>query len=176
MASLVRTGTGMLIVSGGIGMYRKIEIGLAVALLTAIVILVGAASVARVMGSPIIWSIEISQLLFLWLCMLAADIAMQQGRHFGLTMLIDKLAPGRRRLLIGFNMLVLAVLLAFLLLQAWKNTMLMHSRLDGALQIPGSYFHAAMVVGLALMLRTTLVQFYDHLRGRTLVSDGKDLV
>lgn len=157
-------------------MYRKVECGLAVALLAAIVILVGVASVARVAGSPIIWSIEIAQLLFLWLCMLAADLAMQQGRHFGLTLLLDKLSPGRRHLLICFNMLLLAVLLGFLLLQAWKNTMLMHSRLDGALQIPGSYYHAAMIVGLALMLRTTLVQFYDHLRGRTLASDGKDLI
>ena len=157
-------------------MYRKVECGLAVALLATIVILVGAASVARVAGSPIIWSIEIAQLLFLWLCMLAADLAMQQGRHFGLTLLLDKLSPAKRHLLICFNMLLLAVLLAFLLMQAWKNTMLMHSRLDGALQIPGSYYHAAMIVGLALMLRTTLVQFYDHLRGRTLVSDGKDLV
>jgi len=157
-------------------MYRKVECGLAVVLLATIVILVGVASVARVAGSPIIWSIEIAQLLFLWLCMLAADLAMQQGRHFGLTLLLDKLSPGRRHLLICFNMVLLAVLLGFLLMQAWKNTMLMHSRLDGALQLPGSYYHAAMIVGLALMLRTTLVQFYDHLRGRTLVSDGKDLV
>lgn len=157
-------------------MYRKVEFAIAVALLTGIVVLVAVASVARVIGHPVIWSIEIAQLLFLWLCMLAADLAMQKGRHFGLTMLLDMLKPAHRRILIAVNMLILAGLLAFLLKQAWKNTLLMHSRLDGALQIPGSLYHAAMVVGLLLMLRTMIAQFIGHLRGETVSSDGKDLV
>lgn len=157
-------------------MYRKVEFAIAVALLAGIVILVGAASVARVMGHPIIWSIEIAQLMFLWLCMLAADLAMQQGRHFGLTLLLDRLPPKPRRILAVVNLLILGCLLAFLLKQAWKNTLLMHSRLDGALQIPGSVFQAAMLLGLALMLRTIIVQLIGLFRGETVVSDGKDLV
>jgi TRAP-type transport system small permease protein len=34
----------------------------------------------------------------------------------------------------------------------------MHTRLDGALQIRGSYLHASMVVGFALMIRTLLAR------------------
>ena len=41
----------------------------------------------------------------------------------------------------------------------------MHPRLDGALQIPGSYFHASIVVGFALMIRTLAVKAAARVRG-----------
>jgi TRAP-type C4-dicarboxylate transport system permease small subunit len=56
------------------------------------------------------------------------------------------------------NIVILIALLAFLLRYAWRNTAVMHTRLDGALQIPGSYYHASMVVGFALMIRTLLAK------------------
>ena len=51
-------------------MYQRVEFACASLILAAIVILVAIASVSRAMGSPIIWSVEIAQLLFVWLCML----------------------------------------------------------------------------------------------------------
>lgn len=145
-------------------MLRKIESACAVALLTGIVFLVGIASVARSLGSPIIWSIEIAQLLFVWLCMLAADIAMQQRRHFALSILPDHLGPRGRHVLEAVNTLIVIGLLAFLWTYAWRNMLLMHPRLIGATQMNGSLIHASMVVGLPLLLRTLLVQLVAHLR------------
>ena len=44
---------------------------------------------------------------------------------------------------------------------------LMHPRLDGALQIPGSYFHASMVFGFVLMIRTLSAKLIrDFRKGR----------
>jgi TRAP-type C4-dicarboxylate transport system permease small subunit len=54
--------------------------------------------------------------------------------------------------------------LAYLLRYAWKNMILMHPRLDGALQTPGSYFHASIVVGFILMIRTLAVKFAACIR------------
>ena len=54
-------------------MLRRIEFSCAAILLVAVVILVGVASVARALGSPIIWSIEVAQLLFLWLCIVTKN-------------------------------------------------------------------------------------------------------
>jgi TRAP-type C4-dicarboxylate transport system permease small subunit len=145
-------------------MFQRIEFACASLLLVAIVILVGIASVARAMGSPVIWSVEVAQLLFVWLCMLAADLALQHNRHFGLLILLDNLAPKVRRTVEIVNMMILIVLLAFLLSYAWGNMILMHPRLFGATQMHGSYIHASMVVGLALLLRTMVMQFIARIR------------
>lgn len=139
-------------------LFRRVETGCAILLLTAIVQLVAAASVARAIGSPIIWSVEVAQLCFVWLCMLSADLALQGNRHFGLTALSDALSPRRRRWLDLINHAVLVGLLAFLLFYAWHNMVLMHPRLIGATQMHGSLIHASMVAGLCLLLRTMIVQ------------------
>ncbi|GAB5376756.1 MAG: TRAP transporter small permease [Acuticoccus sp.] len=136
-------------------------------LLVAIVGLVGVASVARTAGAPIIWSIEVAQLLFVWLVMLAADIALQQGRHFGLSLLLDNLPPRARRAFDVLNILILIVLLAFLSRYAVKNVMLMHPRLIGATQMNASLVHGALLFGIVLFLRTLLVQLYRRVSGRS---------
>lgn len=138
--------------------FRRVETGCAILLLGAIVVLVAVASVTRALGQPIIWSVEVAQLCFVWLCMLSADLAMQNGRHFGLSVLSDALGPSGRRRLELFNRLILIALLAFLLWYAWGNMILMHPRLIGATQMHGSWLHASMVAGLALLLRTMISQ------------------
>ncbi len=147
-------------------MLSRIEFVCAAILLAAVVLLVGIASVARAMGSPVIWSIEIAQLLFLWLCIFSIDLALQNRRHFGLRLVLDNVPPAGRKAMEIVNLAVLIGLLVYLLQFAWKNTILMHPRLDGALQTPGSYFHASMLVGFVLMIRTLLVQLVQTVRGK----------
>ncbi|WP_205589578.1 TRAP transporter small permease [Chachezhania antarctica] len=143
----------------------RVESLCAVALLVAIVCLVAVASIARAVGSPIIWSIEVAQLAFVWLCILSADLALQKGRHFGLSILIDAMSPRAQRILQLVNMAILAALLVLLLVYAWRNTVLMHPRLFGATQMHGSWLHASMVVGFALMLRTVFTRFLQTATG-----------
>lgn len=139
-------------------MLRRIEFASASLLLAGIVLLVGGGSLARAWGWPIIWSVEIAQLMFLWLCVLAIDLAMQDGRHFGLEIILDNVPPRMRSLMEAANILIMVGLLIFLLRYAWKNMILMHPRLDGALQIPGSVFHASMVLGFVLLVRTLVTK------------------
>lgn len=145
-------------------MLIRIEFACAAILLVAVVVLVGVASVARALGSPIIWSIEIAQLLFLWLCIIAIDVALQQGRHFGIGLVLGNVPASARKIIEIINLVVLIGLLAYLIQFAWTNVILMHPRLDGALQTPGSYFHASMVVGFALMIRTLAVKLVARIR------------
>lgn len=145
-------------------MLRRVEFACASALLAAVVILVGVASIARALGSPIIWSIEVAQLLFLWLCILAIDLAMQDERHFGLSIILDNVPERVRRALEVINLLVMIGLLVYLMQFAWKNMLLMHPRLTGALQTPGSYFHASIVVGFLLLIRTLGVKLFRTVR------------
>lgn len=146
-------------------MIAKIENACAAILLVGVVILVGVASVARAVGSPIIWSIEIAQLLFLWLCIISIDLALQQDRHFGIGLVLDHLPATGRRIMEIVNLVVMIGLLVYLIRYAWTNMILMHPRLDGALQLPGSWFHASMVIGFALLIRTMCVKLVGCLRG-----------
>jgi TRAP-type C4-dicarboxylate transport system permease small subunit len=146
--------------------YQRVEFACAACLLVAIVLLVGLASVARSLGAPIIWSVEIAQLLFVWLCMLAADLALQQDRHFGLMIMLDALPSKARHLAEILNRLIVALLLAFLLVYALRNAVLMHPRLIGATQMHASFVHASIVLGLVLMLRTLALQIYRRLSTR----------
>lgn len=150
---------------GAIG--HRIETGCAVLLLGAIVALVAVASVSRALGSPIIWSVEIAQLCFVWLCIISADLAMQADRHFGLSLLADAIGPRLRRIVDLVNRAVLIGLLGFLLYHAWRNMQLMHPRLIGATQMHGSYLHASMVAGFCLLLRTLAAQTIAVFRNRT---------
>ncbi|WP_210211839.1 TRAP transporter small permease [Aquibium carbonis] len=143
------------------------EFACAALLLCAVVVLVGLAAITRAMGVPIIWSVEIAQLLFLWLCILAIDLALQDERHFGLQIVKDNVPPRVGQMVEVVNLLVIVALLVFLIPYAWRNTLLMHARLDGALQIPGSWFHASMVVGFALMIRTLLARLLAMFARRT---------
>ena len=145
-------------------MLRRVEFACACLLLGAVVVLVGLAAITRYSGSPIIWSVEIAQLMFLWLCVLAIDLGLQDERHFGIQLLQDNVSPRLRKVIEIVNILILIALLAVLLRYAWRNTTVMHARLDGALQIPGSFYHASMVVGFALMIRTLLVRLRATIR------------
>ncbi|MCT8972684.1 TRAP transporter small permease [Microbaculum marinisediminis] len=141
-------------------MFRRIELALATCLLVAIVALVAVSAVSRKFGSPIIWSLEVSTALFVWLVVLTVDIAMQDDRHFGLSIVSDNATPRLRRIIEVTNIAVVMVLLCYLLYYAVANVPLMHKRMLGALQIPKSYIHLAMPVGLLLWLRTLAFKFH----------------
>ena len=142
-------------------MFRRIEISLATFLLAAIVVLVAVAAVSRKLDSPIIWSLEVSTALFVWLVVLCVDIAMQQDRHFGLSVVLDNVSERNKRLVETANILVIMALLLYLFYYASINVPLMHKRMLGALQIPKSYIHVAMPVGILLWLRTLGVKLYE---------------
>jgi TRAP-type transport system small permease protein len=145
-------------------LYQRIEFACASFLLAAIVLLVGIAAIARVAGSPIIWSLEVSAAMFVWLVVLAVDLAMQNQRHFGLSLVLDNVSDKTKRWIEIINIAVVMALLCFLLYYAIINVPLMHKRMLGALQIPKSYIHLAMPVGIVLWLRTLGVQLYSKLR------------
>ncbi len=146
-------------------MFQRIEFACATFLLASIVLLVGIAAIARVAGSPIIWSLEVSAAMFVWLVVLAIDLAMQNQRHFGLSIVLDNVSERARRWIEMANIAVVMLLLCFLLYYAVINVPLMHKRMLGALQIPKSYVHLAMPVGIILWLRTLGTQLYAKVRG-----------
>src|ERR1700760_1885706 len=52
-----------------------------------------------VMQSALTWSDELAQIMFIWLAMLGAVIALRRGEHMRMTTFVAKASPARRALL-----------------------------------------------------------------------------
>jgi TRAP-type transport system small permease protein len=105
-------------------MFRRlaqIEFALAATLLAVIVLLVFGAAIMRFFGHPLIWSIDMAQLLFIWLCFFGAARAMREKGHIAIDMLV-RLLPHRWRL--QLELAITAVILVFLGLLAVEGTKL----------------------------------------------------
>ncbi len=144
--------------SSSLAWLRLIERTAAMSLLVAIFVLVFVATVTRYMGAPVIWAIEVTQAMFVWLCMLAADITLQHRGHFSVPALADLLPPSQRRALEVLNAIIVLALLAFLV---WYGVTF--ARLSGGRPLPmigvsEGIATAALPAGFALMLITIAEQ------------------
>ncbi len=133
-------------------------------LLAAIVLLVFLAAVARSLGHPLIWSIDMAQLLFVWLCFLGANRAMRVKAHVGVDFFVRKLPHQPRRMIeIGLALLTLAFLLA-LAVAGYRLTMLNWQRVFGDSGISYAWVTGAAPVGCLLLAFTVAANLIAALR------------
>ena len=87
----------------------KVEEWICAAILCGIVALAFATAVARCIGRPISWSVELSQFLLAWLAFLGADMAVRHGSVLGVDLLTRRL-PQKTQAIIRLitNALILA--------------------------------------------------------------------
>jgi len=127
--------------------FSKIEFAVGMALLAVITGLVFVAAVMRFVGAPLIWSVDMAQLLFIWLCFLGACRAMRQRSHLGVDFLVRWL-PYRGRLWVETGLA--AVIIAFLLALTWhgtKLTFLNMERIFGDSGLSYAFVTSAVPVG-----------------------------
>jgi TRAP-type C4-dicarboxylate transport system permease small subunit len=145
---------------------RRVERGVASTLLVATVALVVLASSTRYMGMPVIWAIEVIQALFVWLCVLAADLTLQRAGHFSVDMIANLLPPRARRALEVFNVLLAVALLAALAWYGFQFAYITSGRPLPMTGVTSAFATAALPVGFALMLITLAEQLVARLQGR----------
>src|SRR6266699_3844033 len=76
---------------------------LAALILTAEVVILGAGVTARyLLHTPLVWSDELASILFLWLSMLGAVVALRRGDHMRMTGIVARVSPRARALLEAF--------------------------------------------------------------------------
>jgi len=138
--------------------FLKVEALLAGTLLAVIVVLVFIAGVMRWFGVPLVWSVDLAQLLFVWVSFLGADMALRKRAHIGIDYLVRRL-PMRARVVV--DIALAAVCLAFLGIMAimgYRLTMLNMERLFGDSGIPYALVTIAVPVGCVLLGFTLLQQ------------------
>jgi len=104
-----------------------------------------------VFHSPLVWSDELASILFIWLAMLGAVVALRRGEHMRMTALVSIQPPSRRPL---FDALALCASLAFLAMVAWPAWEYASEErfiTTPALNISNAWRAAALPVGIGLM-------------------------
>jgi TRAP-type C4-dicarboxylate transport system permease small subunit len=151
-----------------LGGLRGFERAAAGTLLVAIVALVVVASATRYAGAPLIWALEVTQALFVWLCVFAADLTLQRLGHFSVDMIANMLPRRARQVLELFNLVLVAALLAVLAYYGYLFSSVTGGRPLPMTGVTSAAATAALPVGFALMLITLAEQFAARLKGRPL--------
>ena len=135
------------------------------ALLALLVLLVFVPAVTRTFNRPVIWSIEIAQLLFAWLAFLGANQAMRAGAHIGVDVLTRHLPPRLRKAVALFNLGIIAAFLAALLWFGVELTFVSVDRRFMTTNLSFAFATVAAPLGAALLLLTTTGRIAAVLRG-----------
>ncbi|UHC19577.1 TRAP transporter large permease subunit [Methylobacterium currus] len=157
-------------VHAGTRLFRAADRGIARAteaaaalLVLAEVALLGTSTASRYLfAHPFAWSDELAAILFLWLAMLGAVIALRRGEHMRLTAFIRGLSPERRAWLDALALMLVAALLLGLVMPSLEHYEERVMGLTPVLQVSEGWRSAAMLVGAGLMLLTAIDRLIQH--------------
>ncbi len=112
--------------------------------------------------NPLTWSDELASILFLWLAMLGAVIALRRGEHMRLTAIASRAPPRLRALLETVAALVVLVFLLLVIVPAHRYVEDEWAILTPALELHNSLRAAAIEVGAALMMVIALARLVER--------------
>lgn len=147
-------------------LFNRIERLLCVILLAAIVGLVFMAAIMRTFGVPIIWSVDVAQMLFAWLVMLAANQTFKHSEHAGVDIITRRLSLKMQQAFGSFFDILMISVLSILV---WFGVVLFSANPDrtlGSTSISYQWVTLAVPVGSALMIITLLQRLFTRHRTR----------
>ncbi len=143
---------------------RRLDRGLSVGVelvagflvLVEIAVLLAGVTARYVFHTPLVWSDELASILFLWLSMLGAVVALRRGEHMRMTGLVSRVGPQPRALLETLAITAPVAFLAMILYHAVDYAMEEHFIITPALEISNAWRASALPAGLTLMLVAAL--------------------
>lgn len=143
--------------------YAKIEDFITNFLMLSIVVFVFTAAVMRWAGYPVAWSVDIAQLLFVWLIFLGANQALRENRHIGVDFFVKRM-PEKVREMIDIVLYVL--ILGFLIFLSWYGILLSMEnsiRQLNSLSISYAYISASVPIGCFIMSVTVISKIWNSI-------------
>jgi tripartite ATP-independent transporter DctM subunit len=135
----------------------------AAALVAVEILVLSAGVVSRyVFRNPLTWSDELASILFLWLAMLGAVIALRRGEHMRLTAVVNRLPRRWRSLVDGVAALVVMAFMLLVLLPSLHYVEEEWAILTPGLEIHNSFRTAAIAVGALLMIASATLRLAEH--------------
>jgi len=129
-----------------------VEVPAAALVLIEIVVLFTGVVARFVLRAPLVWSDELASILFLWLAMLGAVLALQRGQHMRLTAALSIASPRTRPVLQCLATGAPALFLLIVLPRAMRYASDQSYIETPALGLPDVLRAAALPVGCALMI------------------------
>ena len=136
------------------GILAKIELTIGLVMLGVIVILVFMASIMRFFGHPLIWSVDLAQLLFIWLCFIGANRALRMKSHLGVDFFIRRFSIRCRFFLECVISFFILIFMISLVVKGVELTILNKERLYGDSGIPYAFVTIAVPFGSILISMT----------------------
>jgi tripartite ATP-independent transporter DctM subunit len=137
---------------------RLTEATAALLVVAEIVILFAGVVSRYVFNNPLTWSDELASMLFLWLAMLGAVIALRRGEHMRLTTFVMLLRPRWRACVDTVSALVVIVFVLLILSPSWEYITNQWLITTPALELHDSVRVAAIGVGAVLMMLIALLR------------------
>ncbi len=110
---------------------------------------------------PFPWSEECARYLMIWMGMLGSVIALQQGRHIGVTFFMEKFPPRLQKPAKGLTQAGMIVFLGILCWQGILFSLFNADQISPALEIPMIIPFGAIPVGSAMMILIMLADMLD---------------
>lgn len=143
----------------------RAEAALGKLILVVIVVLVFAAGILRWFDHPLIWSVDLAQLLFIWVSFIGANQALRTRVHIGMDLLVRPLPASLRSIVeIALGLVTLAFLLAMVFL-GYKLTTLNLQRIYGDSGISYAWVTGAVPVGCLMLAITLAGHLFSAIRG-----------
>jgi tripartite ATP-independent transporter DctM subunit len=140
------------------GLRNAVEAPTALLVLVEIFVLLAGVVSRFVFHHPFVWSDELASILFLWLAMLGAVVALQRMQHMRLTAVVSRLPGSVRVYAEVLSVAVPALFLAVLLPYAWEYAADEYYIETPALGLPNIVRAAAIPTGAAIMLVSCLLR------------------
>jgi tripartite ATP-independent transporter DctM subunit len=114
-----------------------------------------------VFDSPLMWTDELANFLFLWLAMLGAVVAFRRDGHMRLTTFVNSLSPERSQWLGTVGALVVIVFVLEILVPAAQYLQVQQSTELITLPLSDGYRVVALIVGPALLAILALLRLLE---------------
>ena len=155
---------------------KSIEERLSMFLLATIVVLVFFSALARAVGEPNPWSVDLSQTLFAWFALATASYTWRKNAHIGVDFFYNKLPLFVRNVVDILNLIFIAIFLGIISTYSVILSFQNWERLLSSLPI--SYSFITISVGLwgYAMFITTLDRLYRRIRAYFTTPDERKSV
>jgi tripartite ATP-independent transporter DctM subunit len=141
---------------------RTVELAAAILVLAEVCLLGWGTTARYVFGDPLTWSDELATLMFVWLSMLGAVVALRRGQHMRLTAFVRGLAPRRRAQIDALGLMLISTSLLVMLAPTWAHVMMHADSVTPVLGINEAWRESALFVGIVLMLMTAIDQMIEN--------------
>lgn len=121
------------------------------------------------LNDPLIWGDELAGLLFIWLAMLGAVIALRRGEHMRLTTFLARMPADRREYFDTFGNVIVATFVLLMIMPAWRYVIEEWEITTPALELPHSVRVASIAVGFTLMLAIALSRLMERARAKDFI-------